>query len=102
MKALLALLSIVLVWGSLVLIMWPFQLVSFILSRVSDEFKPWNYSVWILQDVAVNVIHGGSHKVTVSSKIGWMSQQGYSGAKPIEKLVNWIWVIFLRCGRPLL
>lgn len=94
MISVLILLSIGSVWLSLIAIMLPIQAISLALSKFSDKFKGWNYSVWILQDVAVNVIHGGSHKVTVSSKIGWLSQQERTGAKGTEQFVNWLWIIF--------
>lgn len=95
MKGFLVGFSVVSVWLSLILIMGPFQLATGILSRFWAPARDWNYSIWILQDVAVNVIHGGSHKVTVSSKIGWMAIAGYSAMLWMERVVNWIWLTVL-------
>lgn len=91
LKSLFVLLLIGLVWGSLILVMGPLQTASGIAARIDKHrFGPWNYSIWIIQDCLVNVILGGSHKVTVSSKIGWMSQQGHGNTvKWVEKFVNW-------------
>lgn len=86
-KAKLLLLSVALVWGVLIMLMLPFQL-PVTIAGIHPKLKRYRYGVWIAQDQMVNAIHFGNPDVTVSSKVGYMAEQGSKTAKAMAAVID--------------
>ncbi len=91
-KAKLLLLAIAVVWGLLIVLMLPFQL-PVTLAGIHPRLKRYRYGVWLAQDQMVNAIFGGNHDVSVSSKLGYMSEQGSKTAIAMAKVVDWMFYV---------
>lgn len=87
LKAKLLLLSVALVWGALIILMLPFQL-PVTIAGIHPRFKRYRYGVWIAQDQMVNAIHNGNPDVTVSSKVGYMAEQGSKTARAMAVVID--------------
>lgn len=91
-KAKLLLLSILIVWGSLIVLMLPFQL-SVTLAGIHPKLRRYRYGVWIAQDQLVNAIHGGNPDITVSSKVGYMAENGSKTAKIMAVVIDFLFKV---------
>lgn len=91
LKAKFFLLSVAIVWGSLILQLLPLQAVALFISVMvkNENWKNWNYSIWMVQDQFVNVMLSGYHMTTVSSTIGHMSKTSAT-AEGMRKVVDFL------------
>lgn len=91
LKAKLLLLSVLVWWILLILAMSPLQLPLTLLGKPrGTRIGNYTYGLWIGQDQLINAVHGGNPDVTVSSKIGYMSEKGSRTAKAMESVVDWL------------
>ena len=90
LKAKALLLSVGLIWAFFICISLPIQLpitlASFLVSN--ERLKRYVWGFWIWQDQAVNAILGGNPDVTVSSKVGYMAEQGSKTAKAMAVVID--------------
>lgn len=91
-KAKFLLLSILIVWGALIALMLPFQL-PVTLAGIHPKLRRYRYGVWIAQDQLVNAIHGGNPDITVSSKVGYMAEQGSKTAKAMTVVIDFLFKV---------
>lgn len=91
------LIGVGLVWLSLILLMSPFQVPLTVGAVWIKAWKSYRYSFWIWQDQGVNVIMtGGNPDVTVSSKIGYMAEQGSKTAQYMARFVDWVFYVTIK------
>ena len=50
--------------------------------------RRWGLSFWLWTDQGVNVILGGNEDVTVSSKVGYMAEQGSKTAQAMAAVID--------------
>lgn len=50
--------------------------------------KRWGLSFWLWTDQGINVILGGNEDVTVSSKVGFMAEQGSKTAQVMAGVID--------------
>lgn len=91
-KAKLLLLSVAVTWLLLIILMLPFQL-PVTLAGIHPKLRRYRYGVWIAQDQMVNAIHKGNPDVTVSSKVGYMAEQGSKTAKTMAVVIDLLFKI---------
>tara|TARA_R110000772_G_scaffold144025_2_gene253589 strand:- start:3856 stop:4146 length:291 start_codon:yes stop_codon:yes gene_type:complete len=71
--------------------MSPLQLPLTLLGRSrATRIGRYTYGLWIAQDQLVNAIHAGNPDVTVSSKVGYMAEQGSATAQCMEVVIDWL------------
>ena len=89
-KAKLLLLSVALIWAFFISIFSPIQLPITLASFLvrNERLKRYVWGFWIWQDQAVNAILGGNPDVTVSSKVGYMAEQGSKTAKAMASVID--------------
>ena len=87
-KAKLLLLSIALVWGFILIVLSPLMLPVTLLAIPIKAMRRYRYALWISTDQLVNVIHNGNPDVTVSSKVGYMAEQGSKTAKAMAAVID--------------
>lgn len=75
-------------WGSLILLMLPLLLVSFIYDKRRDGIQ-WMYSLLLAQDHLVNAIMGGHFLTTISSMLGHLKYTGSATGKIAANFVDW-------------
>lgn len=94
-KAKLLLLSVAFVWLYLIYLMLPFQLFITVLPLIIKNKKiiKYRYNFWIWQDQGVNILFFGNPDITVSSRVGWMAEQGSKTAKAMAKVIDWLFYI---------
>lgn len=92
-KAKLLLLSVALVWLIMIIAMAPLQLPITFLAWPFKALRGYRYKIWIAQDQLVNAIHNGNPDITVSSRIGWMAEQGSKTAKYMAVVVDWLFYV---------
>ena len=90
LKAKLFLLAIALIWGYLILVMLPFQLIVTLLPIWLPGLSNYRWRYWIGQDQFVNAILGGNPDITISSKVGYMSLHGSRTAQAVEIVIDWL------------
>ncbi len=90
LKAKLLLLSVALIWAFFICISLPVQLPITLASFLvrNERLKIYVWGFWIWQDQAVNAILGGNPDVTVSSKVGYMAEQGSSTAQAMAVVID--------------
>ena len=90
LRAKLLLLSVALLWAFFIVICIPVQLPITVARMLIDNerLKRYVWGFWIWQDQAVNAILGGNPDVTVSSKVGYMAEQGSSTAKAMAAVID--------------
>ena len=93
LKAKLLLLSVALVWLFFIIVMSPIQLPVTVLAIWFKPLRGYRYKLWISQDQLVNAIHNGNPDITVSSRIGWMAEQGSKTATAMAKVVDFLFYI---------
>ena len=95
LKAKVFLLSIVAVWSALLFLTWRgwFQIVITILAWPIKALRRYRYSLWIAQDQDVNTMHNGNPDITVSSKVGYMAEQGSKTATAMAKVIDFLFYI---------
>jgi hypothetical protein len=87
----LLLLSVALWWLFFILIMGFIQIPLTLLGKSRDtRIGRYTYGLWIAQDQLVNAIHGGNPDITVSSRVGYLSQQGSQTARYMEIVIDWL------------
>lgn len=95
LKAKLLLLSVALIWAFFICISLPVQLpitiASFLVSN--ERLKRYVWGFWIWQDQAVNATLGGNPDVTVSSKVGYMAEQGSKTAKVMASVIDFLFYV---------
>lgn len=92
-KAKLLLLSVALVWLFFIAVMTPIQLPVTLLAIWVKPLRSYRYKLWISQDQLVNAIHNGNPDITVSSRIGWMAEQGSKTATAMAKVVDFLFYV---------
>jgi uncharacterized membrane protein YhaH (DUF805 family) len=92
-KAKLLLLSVALVWLFFIAVLSPLQLPVTLLAIPFKRLRNYRYKLWIAQDQLVNAIHNGNPDITVSSRIGWMAEQGSKTAAAMAVVVDWLFYI---------
>lgn len=100
-KAKLFLILIALVWGALIYTVWPLQLALTVIGALPIKaLRDLRYRFWIWQDNGVNVLvsfiatgEAGNPDVTVSSKVGMMSEQGSRTARYVEIVIDWLFLV---------
>ena len=93
-KAKLLLISIALTWLFFIVVMSPLQLpLTLLRKKRNTRLGKYTYNIWIAQDQLVNVIHLGNPDVTVSSKVGYMSEQGSKTARAMERVIDWLFYV---------
>lgn len=92
LKAKFILLVIAIVWGYLILVMAPIQIPVTMLGTLK-RFKRYRWAFYIAQDQAVNAILGGNPDVTVSSKVGYMAEQGSKTAKAMAVVIDFLFYV---------
>ena len=94
LKAKALLLSVAICWLLLIILMSPIQLPLTLLRKPrSTLIGRYTYGLWIGQDQLVNAIHAGNPDITVSSKVGYMSQQGSKTARAMEIVIDWLFYV---------
>jgi hypothetical protein len=91
-KAKLLLISILLVWLTLLFLTlrgW-YQLLVTLFSLVRKNVQPYALNLWIAQDQDVNTLFGGNPDITISSRVGFMAKQGSKTARAMEVVINWL------------
>ncbi|UNA02096.1 hypothetical protein vBAmaSR9Y2_18 [Alteromonas phage vB_AmaS-R9Y2] len=53
----------------------------------------WGLSFWMWTDQGVNVMLGGNEDVTVSSKVGYMTEQGSKTAAVMALVIDFFWYL---------
>lgn len=103
LKAKIILALIAVVWASMIIISSPLQVPLTILGRLkSEKLKAASYSFWIWQDQGVNVIvsifamRPANPDVTVSSKVGYMAENGSKTAAAMAFIIDWLFWIAIR------
>lgn len=90
-KGKLLLLSVAVTWLVLITLMSPLQLPLTLLGRSrGTRIGRYTYGLWIGQDQLVNAIHAGNPDVTISSKVGYMAEQGSATAQRMEIVIDWL------------
>tara|TARA_R110000782_G_scaffold254482_1_gene342840 strand:- start:326 stop:694 length:369 start_codon:yes stop_codon:yes gene_type:complete len=90
-KGNLLLLSVTVTWLMLIALMSPLQIPLTLLGRSrGTRIGRYTYGLWIAQDQLVNAIHAGNPDITVSSKVGYMAEQGSSTAQRMEVVIDWL------------
>ena len=95
LKAKLFLLGIALVWFLLIVGTWRgwYQTIITLLAIPFKGLRGYRYSLWIQQDQDVNTIFKGNPDVTVSSKLGYLSEQGSKTATLMARVVDKMFLI---------
>lgn len=92
-KAKLLLLSVAVTWLFFIMVMSPIQLPVTLLAIKVKQLRGYRYKLWISQDQLVNAIHNGNPDITVSSRIGWMAEQGSKTAAAMAIVVDWLFYV---------
>lgn len=92
-KALLVLVA--LIWAFFICICSPVQVPITVASFAikNERLRRYVWGFWIWQDQAVNTILGGNPDVTVSSKVGYMAEQGSNTAIAMAYAIDWLFYI---------
>ena len=94
LKSKLLLLSITLTWLLFIALMSPVQLpLTLLRKKRGTVLGDYVYGLWIAQDQLVNAVHAGNPDVTVSSKVGYMSQQGSTTARCMEVVIDYLFYV---------
>lgn len=92
MKAKLLLVSIFVVWTSLILLTWRgwYQVAMTLVSIIvrNKDFRAYVLRLWISQDQDVNCIFMGNEDITISSRVGYLSELGSKTALCMEIVIN--------------
>jgi hypothetical protein len=86
-KAKVFLLLIGAIWGSLILIMLPILVVSFLYDKRRPDIN-WLYSLLLSQDHITNAILGGHYLTTISSLLGHLRLQGSKTGTAVANVVD--------------
>jgi hypothetical protein len=87
-KAKVFLLLIGAIWGSLILIMLPILVLSFLYDKRRPDIN-WLYSLLLSQDHITNAILGGHYLTTISSLLGHLRLQGSKTGTAVANVVDW-------------
>jgi len=87
-KAKLLLLSVVVVWAYILVVLSLLIVPVTLLAIPFESLRKYRYSLWISTDQLVNAIHMGNPDVTVSSKVGYMAEQGSKTAKAMAAVID--------------
>ena len=89
-KAKILLLLIVITWLFLIVVMSPLQIPCTLITIFTGRLKRYTWGLWIGQDQQVNAIFNGNPDITISSRVGYMSQQGSKTARYMEIVIDWL------------
>lgn len=92
-KAKLLLLSIALVWLYILVALLTLILPVTLLAIPFKGLRRYRYAMWISTDQLVNAIHNGNPDVTVSSKVGYMAEQGSKTAQAMAVVIDLLFKI---------
>ena len=87
-KAKLLLLSVAVVWAYIIIALLPIMLPVTLLAIPFEELRRYRYAMWISTDQLVNAIHNGNPDITVSSKVGYMAEQGSKTAQAMAVVID--------------
>lgn len=87
-KAKLLLISVALVWAYIIIALLPLLLPVTLLAIPVKPLRKYRYALWISTDQLVNAIHLGNPDVTVSSKVGYMAEQGSKTAATMAVFID--------------
>ena len=87
-KAKLLLLSVAVVWAYIIIVLLPIMLPVTLLAIPFEGLRRYRYAMWISTDQLVNAIHNGNPDVTVSSKVGYMAEQGSKTAQAMAVVID--------------
>lgn len=94
LKAKILLVAVALVWGFLIVVSLPYLLPVTLLGwRYRGAYAKYSYGVWIGQDQLVNAVFGGNPDVTVSSKVGYLKQEGSKTAAAMAVVIDWLFYV---------
>ena len=77
-------------WGSLILLMLPFMLISLAYDKLINSNIKWLYSAFLAQDHLVSVIMGGHYLTTISSELGNQRRKGSKAGTQAANFVDWL------------
>lgn len=94
-KSKLFLLAVFFVWASLLLLTWRgwYQIIITLAAIPFKKLRLYRRSLWMAQDQDVNVIFGGNEDITVSSKVGYLSESGSKTALGMAKVIDFLFYI---------
>ena len=96
-KSKLLLSSVALTWLFFIVVMSPVQLPLTLLRKErGTTVGDYVYGLWIAQDQMVNALHRGNPDVTVSSKVGYMSEEGSKTARAMEKVIDFLFYVAVK------
>lgn len=87
------LLSIAIVWAYIIVVLSPLLIPVTVLAIPVKRLRKYRYGLWISTDQLVNAIHGGNPDVTVSSKVGYMAEQGSKTAKAMAVVIDFLFKV---------
>jgi len=82
------LLAVGVVWLFFIIIMSPIQIPVTLLAIKVRGLRGYRYGIWIAQDQLVNALLYGNPDVTVSSRVGWLTEQGSTTARYMAKFID--------------
>lgn len=88
LKSKLFLLAVGVVWLFFIIIMSPIQIPVTLLAVKVGGLREYRYGIWIAQDQLVNALLYGNPDVTVSSRVGWLTEQGSTTALYMAKFID--------------
>lgn len=88
LRAKMLLLSIAVIWAYIIIVLSPLLIPVTLLAIPFEGLRRYRYALWISTDQLVNAIHLGNPDVTVSSKVGYMAEQGSNTAKAMAVVID--------------
>jgi hypothetical protein len=92
-KAKLLLISVGLVWLFFIIVMAPLIVPVTLLAIKFESLRGYRYKLWIAQDQLVNAIHNGNPDITISSRVGFMANQGSKTAIAMAVVIDWLFYV---------
>ena len=92
-KAKFLLLSVAIVWLYILIALCWLIIPVTIAAIKFESLRRFRYSLWIATDQLVNAIHNGNPDVTVSSKVGYMAEQGSKTAIAMAYVIDLLFYI---------
>lgn len=92
-KAKLLLLSIAIVWAYVILALSWLILPVTLAAIKFESLRKFRYGLWIATDQLVNAIHAGNPDITISSRVGYMAEQGSKTATAMAYIIDLLFYI---------
>lgn len=93
MKSIALLISVAIVWLLFIVLMSPLQLPVTVAATFIPSLKRYRYGLWIAQDQLVNAVHAGNPDITVSSRVGWLAEQGSKTAIGMAYAIDFLFFV---------